>query len=78
VAAPSWKYWGTKTNDLPAEFREVKGDMDPPHAEYSHQANILHMLDDALPPNMHRVLMSHMFSHFMMMARTDLTPSERQ
>ncbi len=74
----SWKYWGSHKKHLPAEFREVKGDADPPHAEYSYQANVIHMLEDALPPKVHRVLTSLMFSHLMMMARTDLTPSERE
>jgi hypothetical protein len=74
----SWKYWDVDKRYLPAEFREVKGDADPPHAEYAYQANVIHMLEDALPPSVHRVLTSLMFSHLMMMARTDLTPAERQ
>jgi hypothetical protein len=74
----SWKYWGVHKKHLPAEFCEVKGDADPPHAEYAYQANVIHMLEDALPPKVHRVLTSLMFSHLMMMARTDLTPSERE
>ena len=74
----SWKYWDVDKKHLPAEFREVKGDADPPHAEYAYQANVIHMLEDALPPSVHRVLTSLMFSHLMMMARTDLTPAERQ
>ena len=74
----SWKYWDVDKKYLPAEFREVKGDADPPHAEYAYQANVIHMLEDALPPSVHRVLTSLMFSHLMMMARTDLTPAERQ
>ena len=74
----SWKYLDVDKKYLPAEFREVKGDADPPHAEYAYQANVIHMLEDALPPSVHRVLTSLMFSHLMMMARTDLTPAERQ
>jgi hypothetical protein len=74
----SWKYWGVSKKDLPSEFREVKGFTDPPHSEYVYQSNVIHMLEDALPPSVHRVLTSLMFSHLMMMARTDLTPSERE
>jgi hypothetical protein len=73
----SWQYWDVKKEHLPAEFREVKGEADPPHAEYAYQANVIHMLEDALPQRVHRVLTSLMFSHLMMMARNDLTPSER-
>jgi len=74
----SWKYYDVKKKDLPSEFRRVNGDADPPHSEYTYQANIIHMLEDALPPSVHRVLTSLMFSHLMMMARTELTPAERQ
>jgi hypothetical protein len=74
----SWKYWDVDKKYLPAEFREVEGDADPPHAEYAYQANVIHMLEDALPPSVHRVLTSLMFSYLMMMSRTDLTPADRQ
>jgi hypothetical protein len=74
----SWKYWDTKPTDLPKEFIEVKGDADPPHAEYAYQTNVIHMLEDALPASVHRVLTALMFSYLMSMARSDLTPAERQ
>jgi hypothetical protein len=74
----SWKYFDVDKQHLPAEFREVKGDADPPLAEYSYQANVIHMLEDALPRDVHRVLTSLMFSHLMMMARPNLSPAERE
>jgi hypothetical protein len=36
------------------------------------------MLEDALPPNVLRMLTSLMFSQMMMMARANLTPVERE
>jgi hypothetical protein len=74
----SWKYWDTKPTDLPKEFIEVKGDADPPHAEYAYQTNVIHMLEDALPASVHRVLTALMFSYLMSMARNDLTSAEQQ
>ena len=71
-------YWDVNPKDLPKEFCEVKGDADPPHAEYAYQANVIHMLEDALPTGVHRVLTSLMFSYFMCVARTDQTPAERE
>jgi hypothetical protein len=63
---------------LPNEFREVKGDADPPHAEYAYQANVIQMLEDALPARVHRVLTGVMFSYFMCVARGNQTTSERE
>jgi hypothetical protein len=74
----SWKYWDVEPKNLPKEFCEVKGDADPPHAEYAYQTNVIHMLEDALPASVHRVLTSLMFSYFMSLARSDVTSAERQ
>jgi hypothetical protein len=74
----SWEYWNMKAEDLPAEFREVKGEADPPHAEYAHQSNVIHMLEEALPPSVHRVLLSLMFDQMMLMARSEQTPAQQQ
>jgi hypothetical protein len=74
----SWKFWGVPKDDLPAEFREVKGEMDPPHAEYEHQANVIHMLEDALPPSARRVLMGLLFSNLMVDTRTNQTAENKQ
>ena len=74
----SWKYWDVEPKNLPKEFCEVKGDADPPHAEYAYQTNVIHMLEDALPASVHRVLTSLMFSYLMSLARSDVTSAERQ
>jgi hypothetical protein len=71
-------YWDVNPKELPNEFREVKGDADPPHAEYAYQANVIHMLEDALPARVHRVLTGLMFSYFMCVARSDQTSAERE
>jgi hypothetical protein len=74
----SWKYWNVHPKQLPVEFREVKGYADPPHSEYVYQSNVIHMLEDALPPRVHRVLTSLLFSQLMVTARSNLTPTERE
>jgi hypothetical protein len=74
----SWRFWGVPKEELPAEFREVKGEMDPPHVEYEHQANVIHMLEDALPPSVRRVLMGLLFSNLMVNTRTNQTPADKQ
>jgi hypothetical protein len=73
----SWKYWNVEPNNLPEEFREVSGEADPPHAEVAYQANVIHMLEDALPPNIHRVLTTLMFSYFMNLPRSNVTETQR-
>ena len=74
----SLDYLDVDTQDLPKEFLEVKGDADPPHAEYAYQANVIQMLEDALPAKVHRVLTGVMFSYFMCVARGNQTSSERE
>jgi hypothetical protein len=71
-------YWDVNLKELPKEFREVRGDADPPHAEYAYQANVVHMLEDALPAKVHRALTGLMFSYFMCVARSSLTAAERE
>jgi hypothetical protein len=71
-------YFDVNPAELPKEFREVKGDADPPHAEYTYQANVIQMLEDALPAKVHRVLTGVMFSYFMCVARGNQTSSERE
>jgi hypothetical protein len=71
-------YLDVNLKELPKEFSEVKGDADPPHAEYAYQANVIHMLEDALPAKVHRVLTGLMFSYFMCVARSDLTAADRE
>jgi hypothetical protein len=71
-------YWDASPKELPKEFCEVKGDADPPHAEYAYQTNVIHMLEEALPARVHRVLTGLMFSYFMCLARSDQTPAERE
>ncbi len=71
-------YWDVNPKELPKEFCEVNGDADPPHAEYAYQTNVIHMLEDALPARVHRILTGLMFSYFMCVARTEQTPAERE
>jgi hypothetical protein len=71
-------YFDVNPAELPKEFREVKGDADPPHAEYAYQTNVIHMLEDALPARVHRVLAALMFSYFTCATRPDASPSEMQ
>jgi hypothetical protein len=71
-------YLDVDPRDLPKEFLEVKGDADPPHAEYAYQANVIHMLEDALPAKVRRVLTGVLFSYFMCVARGNQTQSERE
>jgi hypothetical protein len=74
----SWEYRGLDPKDLPEEFCEVKGDTDPPHSEYAYQANVIQMLEDALPAKVHRVLTGLMFSYFMCVARSNQTSCEKE
>jgi hypothetical protein len=71
-------YLDVDPRHLPKEFLEVRGDADPPHAEYVYQANVIKMLEDALPAKVHRVLTGVLFSYFMCVARSNQTQSERE
>jgi hypothetical protein len=71
-------YWDVNPMELPNEFREVKGDADPPHAEYAYQANVIHMLEEALPAKVHRVLTGVLFSYLMCLARDNQTSVEKE
>jgi hypothetical protein len=73
----SSEYMDVDPKDLPKEFCEVKGDADPPQAEYAYQANVIQMLEEALPASVHRVLTALLFSYLMSTARSNLTSSER-
>ena len=73
----SSEYMDVDPKDLPREFSEVKGDADPPQAEYAYQTNVIQMLEEALPASVHRVLTALLFSYLMSTARSNLTSSER-
>ncbi len=53
----------------PAEFVEVNGAMDPPHAEYEHLCRIQEMADAFIPAEMQRTLFALMLSEKMDKAR---------
>ena len=55
--------------DLPQEFRNVLGDMDPPHAEYSHLCELQKFADHYITPKMQRTMFIMMLSEKMSVAR---------
>ena len=55
--------------DLPQEFRNVLGDMDPPHAEYSHLCELQKFADHYFAPKMQRTMFIMMLSEKMSVAR---------
>jgi hypothetical protein len=63
-------------DDLPAEFREVKGLADPPLAEYSHLVEMQDMLDAYISPEMQRTLCIVMLAQQLSIAR-QLDPRHR-
>jgi hypothetical protein len=63
-------------NDLPAEFRDMKGLADPPHAEYSHLVEMQEMVDAYISPEMQRTLCIVMLAEKLAIAR-QLEPPHR-
>jgi hypothetical protein len=64
-------------HDLPAEFRDVKGPADPPHAEYSVLVEIQDMVDAYISPEMQRTQYILMLVEKMSIAR-QLEPPHRE
>ncbi len=65
----SWRSFSKKHipwHDLPAEFQNVKGPADPPHAEYSNLVEIQDMVDAFISPEMQR-------THYIMLLAEKLT-----
>ena len=76
----SWRAFSNKKpplEELPEEFIEVKGAMDPPHAEYEHLCRIQEMTDAFIPAAMQRTLFVMMLSEKMGQTRL-LTPSHTE
>jgi hypothetical protein len=51
--------------ELPAEFVELKGELDAPHAEYEYLCRILEMADSFIPAEMQRTMFALMLSEKM-------------
>ena len=65
----SWRSFSKKHiswHELPAEFQNVKGPADPPHAEYSNLVEIQDMVDAFISPEMQR-------THYIMLLAEKLT-----
>ena len=57
----TWKRWPKKQlpfNELPREFRDVKGAVDPPHAEYSHLFEVSQILEATTSPQMQKTMLA--------------------
>ena len=61
---------------MPAEFRDMKGLADPPHAEYSHLVVMQEMVDAYISPEMQRTLCIVMLAEKLVIAR-QLEPPHR-
>ncbi len=72
----SFKDKETSPEDLPAEFREVKGPADPPYAEYSEYVEIQDVLDAQFSPEMYRTLLAQLVAEDLTIAR-ELEPRHR-
>ena len=75
----TWRSFPKKNlswNDLPAEFRDMKGLADPPHAEYSHLVEMQEMVDAYISPEMQRTLCIVMLAEKLAIAR-HLEPPHR-
>jgi hypothetical protein len=76
----AWRSFKKKSlpwNDLPAEFREVKGLSDPPHAEYSYLTELEDIVASYISPEMQRTMCTLMLAEKMTVAR-QLTPNHRE
>ena len=56
-------------SDVPAEFCEVKGPADPPHAEYSHLVELQELVDSYLSVESQRTLCMMMLAERLAVAR---------
>ncbi len=64
-------------DQLPAEFRNVKGPSDPPHAHYSFLCRIQELADSLIPPEMQRTMFAIMLTEKLASSR-QLSPSHRE
>jgi hypothetical protein len=67
----------TPLDQLPAQYVEVKGYLDAPHAEYAHLCRIQEMADAFIPAEMQRTMFAMMLSEKMGHAQP-LQPSHRE
>jgi hypothetical protein len=65
------------SDQLPAQFVQVKGALDPPHAEYERLCCIQEIADAFIPAEMQRTMFAMMLSERMGQARP-LKPSHRE
>jgi hypothetical protein len=75
-----WRLFPKKNlswHDLPAEFRNVKGLSDPPHAEYSNLVEIQDMVDAFISPEMQRTHYIVLLAEKLTIAR-QLEPAHRE
>ncbi len=75
----AWRSFPQKhlpVHELPAEFREVKGPLDPPRVEYSRLVDIQDMLDAFISKDMQRSLLVTMLAERMYLVR-EADPSHR-
>ena len=76
----AWRSFADKhlpVDQLPAEFRTVKGPSDPPQAEYSFLCRIQEMADSFIPQEMQRTMFSLMLAEKLASSR-QLSPSHRE
>lgn len=76
----AWRLFPQKQlrlNQLPAEFRVVKGPSDAPQEEYAHLCRIQEMADALIPVDMQRTMFAVMLSEKLTAGRS-LTPAHRQ
>jgi hypothetical protein len=75
----AWRSFPQKhlpVHELPAEFREAKGLVDPPHAEYSRLADLQNVVDAFISKDMQRALFLTMLAEKMYIPR-EADPSHR-
>ena len=59
----------TPWEDLPAQFREVKGPADPPYAVYSQYVDIEELMDNQFSIDMQRTLFAQLLAEDLPIAR---------
>lgn len=75
----AWRSFPKKhmpVHELPAEFRDVKGLMDAPHAEYSRLVHVQDMIDAFISKDLQRTLLVAVLAQKMNIVR-EAEPSHR-
>ncbi len=76
----AWRNFGNKQlspEQLPANFRVVKGLSDPPQAEYSHLVQLQDLIDAYVPQDMQRTMFAVMLSEKLVAGRM-IAPAHRE